>query len=52
MTSEEEIEEILYEASAYGLRTEVMDSANKEMEENPNLSKVDAYQRAYYEWIK
>lgn len=52
MTSEEEIEEILCEASAYGLRTEVMDSANKEMEENPNLSKVSAYQIAFNEWVK
>jgi len=42
MTNEEEIEEILYEASAYGLRTEVMDWARKEMEENPKHGMVGA----------
>jgi len=52
MTNEEEIEEILYEASAYGLRTEVMDWARKEMEENPKLSMVEAYEIAFNEWVK
>jgi hypothetical protein len=52
MTNEEQIEEILIEASAYGLRTEVMEWARKEMQENPNMDKVLAYQIAYDEWIK
>ena len=49
---EEEIELILEEASAYGLRQEVEEWALKEMAENPNLSKLDAYVTAYHEWIK
>ena len=52
MTNEELIEEILIEASAYGLRTEVMEYARQEMQENPNMDKVLAYQIAYDEWIK
>jgi hypothetical protein len=52
MTTEEQIEEILMEASAYGLRTEVMDWARKEMKENPKMEKVDAYQIAFNEWVK
>ena len=52
MTSEEEIEEILYEASAYGLRTEVMEWAQKELQQNPKMRKVDAYQIAFNEWVK
>ena len=47
MTNEEEIEEILYEAYAYGLRTEVMDWAKKEMEENPR--RADEFTEAV-EW--
>ena len=49
---EEQIELILEEASAYGLRQEVEEWALKEMAENPNLSKLDAYVTAYHEWIK
>ena len=52
MTESDHIEEILHEASAYGLRTEVMEWAKKEMEENPKLSKVEAYQIAFNEWVK
>lgn len=52
MTHEEEIEEILIEADAYGLRLEVMEWAKKELEENPKLRKVDAYHLAYNEWVK
>jgi hypothetical protein len=52
MTAEEQIEELLMEASAYGLRTEVMDWAQKEMKENPKLRKVDAYELAFNEWVK
>ena len=49
---EEQIELILEEANAYGLRQEVEEWALKEMAENPNLSKLDAYVTAYHEWIK
>ena len=52
MTESEQIEEILHEASAFGLRTEVMDWAQKEMKENPKLRKVDAYEIAFNEWVK
>lgn len=52
MTESEEIEEILMEASAHGLRVEVMEWAKKEMDENPKLRKVDAYTLAFHEWVK
>ena len=52
MTESEQIEEILMEAHAYGLGKEVMDWAKKEMEENPKMRKVDAYELAYREWVK
>lgn len=52
MTESEQIEEILHEASAYGLRTEVMESARKELEANPKMRKIDAYEIAYNEWVK
>lgn len=46
------IEEILLEAHAFGLDYEVNEWAKKLIKENPNMPKVDAYQEAYYEWIK
>ena len=53
---EEEIELILLEAHAYGLRNEVKDFAEEELEkasfEGRWLSKLDAYVNAYNEWIK
>ena len=52
MTESEQIEEILHEASSFGLRTEVMDWAQKEMKENPKMRKVDAYEVAFKEWVK
>ena len=52
MTESEEIEEILHEASAYGLRNEVMDWAQKELKSNPKMRKVDAYHIAFNEWVK
>jgi len=52
---EEQIELILEEASAYGLRQEVKEWAEKEMIkasfEGRWLSKLDAYVTAYNEWI-
>lgn len=52
MSAETDIEEILIEAYGYGLREEVMETASKIMKENPKIRRVDAYQQAYYEWIK
>lgn len=40
------------EASAYGLRIEVLDTAKQLMQENPTMSKVLAYELAYEEWVK
>ena len=53
---EEQIELILEEANAYGLRQEVKEWAEKELKEASSkgiwLSKLDAYVNAYHEWIK
>ena len=53
---EEQIELILEEANAYGLRQEVKEWAEKELKEASSkgiwLSKLDAYVTAYHEWIK
>ena len=53
---EEQIELILEEANAYGLRQEVKEWAEKELKEASFkgvwLSKLDAYVTAYHEWIK
>ncbi len=45
-----DIELILEEACSYGLRTEVEETAQKFLEEG--CSPIEAYQHAYYEWIK
>jgi hypothetical protein len=50
MTLEQQIEEILMEASAYGLRLEVIDFANKLMKEGND--KLIAYEMAFNEWVK
>ena len=47
VSNEEHLEEILYEANAYGIRLEVVQLASKLQEENKTLSKVDAYQLAF-----
>ena len=52
MSTEEQIEEILAEASAYGLRIEVEASAKKLIEEDPSIDKVLAYEHGYNDWIK
>ncbi len=52
MTNEQQIEEILVEASAFGLRVEVLETARQIMDENPKMDKVDAYQQAFSEWVK
>ncbi len=52
MSEEEQIEEILEEANAHNLREEVKMWAEKELEKDNTLSKLDAYVIAYHEWIK
>ena len=52
MSEEEQIEEILEEANAHNLREEVKIWAEKELERDNTLSKLDAYVIAYHEWIK
>jgi|AP86_3_1055499.scaffolds.fasta_scaffold02632_13 hypothetical protein len=51
MTEEKEIEEILMEASAYGVRADIMQLASYYYNERMEKRKVDAYQRAYRELI-
>jgi hypothetical protein len=45
-----DIELILTEASAYGLSAEVEEYAQKYLSEG--CTPVEAYQHAYYDWIK
>ena len=52
LEDEEEIELLLEEANAFGLRWEVDSFAKKFMEEDPMLPKLEAYVMAYNEWIK
>ena len=47
MSNEEHIEEILFEASAYGIRLEVMQLAAKLREDDTTIKKVDSFQIAY-----
>ena len=52
MSEAEQIEEILEEANAYGLRGEVKDTAKKILKKESELSELSAYVIAYNEWIK
>jgi len=52
LEDEEEIELILEEANAYGLRLEVEQWAIQLLKEDSDLSRIEAYVRAYNEWIK
>ena len=54
MLSDDEfqIEQILMEDGAYGLRNEVKDAAEKIFNDNGMFSRIDAYVTAYNEWIK
>lgn len=47
MTQEEQIEEILMESHSFGLRVEVMDAAREIMGSNPNMRRVEAYEKAF-----
>ena len=49
---EEQIELILEEANAYGLRIEVEQWAIQLLKEDPDLPRLEAYVQAYNEWIK
>jgi hypothetical protein len=52
MSEEQQIDEILKEADAYGLRDEVETWAEVYMKVNPKLNRVTAYEMGYNEWIK
>ena len=51
MSEAQQIEEILQEANAYGVRGEVKAWADMYMRVNPKLNKVTAHQRGYKEWV-
>lgn len=46
------IEAILVEAGAWGLRYEVDRLAKHWLKEDPSLDPVEAYNSAYHDWIK
>jgi hypothetical protein len=52
MSAEEQIEEILLEANSYGLWKEVLDTAKKLMDENPNRDRVSVFEEAFNDWVK
>ena len=53
MSEAQQIEEILQEAHAYGLKYEVMETATKILkDEGDDISELSAYVIAYNEWIK
>lgn len=50
MTKEKMIEEILIEASSYGLRTEVIETASKYQKDG--MDKLQSFEEAFREWVK
>ena len=52
MSEQQQIEEILLEANAYGLKWEVMDTATRLLKEDNKISELQAYVNAYNNWIK
>ena len=52
LNDEEDIELLLEEANAFGLRIEVEQWAMQLLIEDPDLSRLEAYVQAYNEWIK
>ena len=52
LSEAEQIEEILQEANAYGLRKEVIEWARKFIKRDPKLDRVSAFQMSYDEWVK
>jgi len=49
---DDQIELLLLEANAYGLRLEVEQWAMQLLKEDSDLSRLEAYVLAYNEWIK
>jgi len=53
MSEQQQIDEILLEANAYGLKWEVMETATKILkDEGDAISELSAYVIAYGKWIK
>ena len=52
LNDEEDIELLLEEANAYGLRIEVEQWAIQLLKEDSDLPRLEAYVQAYNEWIK
>ena len=52
LEDEEQIELLLEEANAFGLRIEVEQWAIQLLKEDPDLSRLEAYVQAYNEWVK
>ena len=52
LNDEEDIELLLEEANAFGLRIEVEQWAIQLLKEDPSLPRIEAYVQAYNEWIK
>ena len=52
LNDEEDIELLLEEANAYGLRIEVEQWAMQLLKEDMDLSRLEAYVQAYNEWVK
>ena len=52
LKDEEDIELLLEEANGWGLRWEVDNTAKEKIEQNPGVSKLEAYVQAYNKWIK
>ena len=52
LNDEEDIELLLEEANAFGLRIEVEQWAIQLLKEDHDLSRLEAYVLAYNEWIK
>ena len=50
MTAEEQIEEILMEASAFGLRWEVIETAKQYQSEG--VDALTSFENAFNEWVK
>jgi|TARA_R110000824_G_scaffold238144_1_gene426940 hypothetical protein len=46
-----QIEEILTEANAHNLRSQVMATAHQFIKDDPELDKLSAFQMSYIEWI-
>ena len=53
-TTQEElaIEYILEEATSFGLRQEVQETARRTKEEFPEMNLLTAYEMAFNEWVK